>query len=411
MAFQVAVAPFRSASGRAVLAALRDGSTTVGLDERDTLSFDGAGRLIRAFWAGRSIRRSLDHRFIEKRRAGPYPWSADRRTLGPAESRALLATVARDLEAVAEALAGPHPGVAGAHAEALRLRLAEILRWTPEALEADAAAFGRLYRPVRVLPPDQYGAVVVQLTEGCSYNQCSFCQLYRDRPFRVKSPEELRHHLRAVRQYFGKGLATRRSVFLADANALVLPVQRILDALEAVADALSGVTPGRRGVYSFVDAFSGLPRAAADFQAMAARGLRRVYLGMETGCDELLRLLNKPATNAEALALTRALKEGGVQVGVIVMVGIGGERYAAAHLRETVAALGAMPLGPGDLIYLSPLEASPGSPYRQREREAGLRPLGDAEMAEQLVALRAGLRGRPGGHPVVAVYDVRDFLY
>jgi radical SAM superfamily enzyme YgiQ (UPF0313 family) len=293
----------------------------------------------------------------------------------------------------------------------LRGRLAEILRWTPEALEADAVAFGGLYRPIPILPPDQYGAVVVQVTEGCSYNQCAFCQFYRDRAFRVKSPEELRQHLRAVRHYFGKGLATRRSVFLADANALVLSAPRILGALEAVAEELPCDTPGFRGVFSFVDACSGLPKRAADFRAMAARGLRRVYLGMETGCDELLRLLHKPSTAAEALALVRALKEGGVQVGLIVMVGIGGERYAVPHLRETLAALGAMPLGPGDLVYLSPLEASPDSPYRQREREAGTRPLGDAEMDEQLRVLRAGLWGRPGGRPVVAVYDIRDFLY
>ncbi len=394
-----------------MLAALRDGSTTVSLDERDSLSFDGAGRLIRAFWSGRSIRRSLDHRFIETRRAGPYPWRAARRTLEAAEARALLAAIARDLEATAEALEGPPPAVAGPHGGMLRERLAEILGWTPEALEADAAGFSRVYRPIPILPPDQYGAVVVQVTEGCSYNQCTFCQFYRDRAFRVKSPEELRRHLRAVRDYFGKGLATRRSVFLADANALVLPAARILGTLEAVAEALPCESPGFRGVYSFVDAFSGLPKAAADFRAMAARGLRRVYLGMETGCDALLRLLNKPSTTAEALSVARALKEGGVQVGLIIMVGIGGERYSASHLRETLTALDAMPLGPGDLVYLSPLDASPDSPYRQRERQAGIRPLGDEGMAQQLLTLRAGLRGRPGGRPVVAVYDIRDFLY
>jgi len=394
-----------------VLAALRDGSTTVGLDERDSLSFDGAGRLIRAFWSGRSIRRSLDHRFIETRRAGPYPWRTARRTLEATEARALLAAIARDLAAIAEALGATPPAVADPHREMLRVRLAEILGWTPEALEADAAAFGRVYQPIPILPPDQSSAVVVQVTEGCSYNQCAFCQFYRDRAFRVKSPEELRHHLRAVRDYFGKGLATRRSVFLADANALVLPAPRIQDALEAAAEALPCGTLGFRGVYSFVDAFSGLPKAAADYRAMAARGLRRVYLGMETGCDVLLRLLNKPSTTAEALGLVRALKGGGVQVGLIVMVGIGGARYSASHLRETLAALDAMPLGPGDLVYLSPLEAGPESPYRQREREAGIRPLGDDEMAQQLLSLRAGLRGRSGGRPTVAVYDIRDFLY
>jgi hypothetical protein len=411
MASQVALGPFPTDTGRTVLAAIRDGSTTFGLADRDSLSFDRAGRLIRAFWSGRSIRRSLDHRFIEKRRPGPWPWSAARRTLDAVESHALLEAIAGDLAAIARALAEPRPAVTGADAASLRDRVAEILAWSPEALEADAAAFRRVYGPIPILPPDQYGAVVVQVTEGCSYNRCSFCRVYRDRAFRVNSPEELRDHLRAVRGYFGTGLATRRSVFLADANALVLPPRRILDCLEAVAEELPRESAGLRGAYSFVDAFSGLPKTAADFQAMAAQGLRRVYLGMETGCDELLGLLEKPATTAEVLALVRALKAGGVQVGVIVMVGIGGERFAAPHLQDTLTAVRAMGLGRGDLVYLSPLEADADSPYRRREREAGIRPLDDAEIDEQLRTLRSGLRGLPGHGPVVAVYDIRDFIY
>jgi len=129
----------------------------------------------------------------------------------------------------------------------------------------------------------------------------------------------------------------------------ILPPGRILETLTAVGKALSRDRPGWRGVYSFVDAFSGLPKAAEEFRAMAARGLRRVYLGMESGCDEILCLLNKPATTAEALALVRALKAGGVQVGVIVMLGIGGERFAARHQEETLAAVEAMGLGRCDV--------------------------------------------------------------
>jgi hypothetical protein len=64
-----------------VVAALREDSTTVGLDGEDSVSFDRSGRLIRAFWGGRSIRRSLDNRFIEKRKAGVYAWSYIRREL------------------------------------------------------------------------------------------------------------------------------------------------------------------------------------------------------------------------------------------------------------------------------------------------------------------------------------------
>lgn len=127
----------------------------------------------------------------------------------------------------------------------------DILGWSLEALEADAIRFRSVYLPVPILPPDQYGALIVQLTEGCSYNQCTFCRFYRDRPFRAKTSEELRAHLRAVREFFGEGLRLRRSVFLADANALVLPPARLVDAFDLLHAELPLGPGALRGVYSF----------------------------------------------------------------------------------------------------------------------------------------------------------------
>lgn len=411
MSSQVGVGPFRTPSGRSVLAALREDSTTFALEGAHSLSFDRAGRLIRAFWDRRSIRRGLDNRFIEKRRVGPYPWSAVRRDLDRAEVAALWETISRELSGIRDALAGPLPGIPESQARDLAARVTSILGWSMAALEADGARFRSVYLPIPILPPDQYGALVVQVTEGCSYNRCTFCRFYRDRPFRAKAPEELSRHIRAVRAFFGEALPLRRSVFLADANALVLPFPRLLEVFEILQAELPLQGGSLRGVYSFIDAFSGVPKSAADFRALRERGLRRVYLGLESGCDDLLRFLNKPATAADALELVQALKRAGVHVGIIVMVGIGGDRYAERHVRETLAAVNGMGLGPTDLLYLSPLAADPDSPYRRQERAAGIRPLTEAETDAQLRALKAGLRFDPGARPKVAIYDIRDFVY
>jgi hypothetical protein len=109
MSFQIGVGPFQSVSGRSVVAALREDSTTFGLDGAHSLSFDRAGRLIRAFWERRSIGRSLDNRFIEKRRMGTLPGSDARRELDRPEYRALCEIISRELSAIHEALAGPDP--------------------------------------------------------------------------------------------------------------------------------------------------------------------------------------------------------------------------------------------------------------------------------------------------------------
>lgn len=390
---------------------MREDSTTVGLDGEDSLSFDRAGRLIRAFWRGRSIRRSLDNRFIEKRRAGVYAWSYNRRELVPSERRALLGGITRELAAIQEALAGPHPGQAHPHLGELGARAKDILGWSPEALEADGVRFRSVYLPVPILPPDQYQALVVQLTEGCSYNQCTFCRFYRDRPFRVKPPEELQAHIRGIGEFFGEGLRLRKSVFLADANAMVLPKSRLDTAFAILREELPRGCDALRGVYSFIDAFSGVPKASTHLGELADQGLRRVYLGLESGCEELLGFLNKPGTAAEALELVRRLKAAEIQVGVIVMLGIGGDRYADRHVAETLATVNSMGLDSRDLVYLSPLGAEPDSPYRQREREAGIRQLTEAETDWQLHTLKAGLRFEAGSRPKVAVYDIRAFVY
>jgi hypothetical protein len=320
----------------------------------------------------------------------------------------LIAAEVCELRSALDGLVGNLPRV---EASELQDRATEILRWTPAALQDDAARFRSVYLPIPILPPDQYEAVVVQLTEGCAYNQCTFCRFYRDRTFRVKTAPELTEHVRAVRNFFGAGLSLRRSVFLADANALVLPPTQLLATFDLLCAELPFGSGQLRAVYSFIDAFSGAPASPECFRRLADRGLRRVYLGLETGCDELLRLLRKPGSQAEAVGLVRTLQPAGVAVGIIVLLGVGGQVHGGRHITQTLRAIHAMRLGPHDIVYLSPLAANTESPYRRQEREAGICPLTDADMAAQLQSFKAGIRAGASGRAKVAVYDIRDFLY
>ncbi len=314
--------------------------------EEPSYSFDLAGRLIGAFVAGVNYRRGLDNRVLSKRR-GPAG-VRERRWLSPDEARAFLTDVYGLAERIAQATAEP--------------RLTVLQGWDWDALQADAERFAEVYRPVSILPPDQYLALVLQATEGCSYNQCTFCDFYRDRPFRIKSPDELRAHIAAVRAFFGPAIGLRRSLFLADANALVAPMPRLRAWLDVIAEAR--ILSSDAGIYSFMDAFDVQRKTPDEWAELAARGLRRVYIGMETGDDALLRWLRKPGTAADVIEAVALLKAAGVAASVIVMTGIGGERYAESHVCGTIAALNAMPLGAGDIIYFSPFVDQPGSEYR-----------------------------------------------
>ncbi|NPA06451.1 MAG: radical SAM protein [Chloroflexi bacterium] len=290
----------------------------------------------------------------------------------------------------------------------VRTQLDRILAWDATRSRADAQRYTQVYKPIGILPPDQYLAVVVQITEGCSFNTCTFCTFYRDRPFRIKGPDEVRAHIAAIRDYLGPGLPLRHGVFLGDANALVAPMPRLRALLAEVRRGFP--EPGFRDLYAFLDGFSGERKRAEDYAALAAYGLRRVYIGLESGHAPLLRFLRKPGTPEDALAAVRAMKAGGLAVGVIVLLGAGGKQYATGHVRDTIRVVNAMGLGPEDILYFSELVVEPDMPYAREALRAGIEPLTPEEQRAQQAAIVQGLRF-PQGRPRISRYDIREFVY
>lgn len=363
-------------------------------DEAPSYSFDLAGRLIGAFVDGVNYRRGLDNRVLCKWRSANGV--RQRRWLTGEEAKRFLTDTYTLADRVARAIGHP--------------QLKVLLGWDWGRLQADAAHFGRVYRPVSILPPDQYLALVIQATEGCSYNRCTFCDFYRDRPFRIKNADELRTHIAAVRAFFGPALSLRKSLFLADANALVAPMPRVRSWLDVIEE--TGIRPARGGIYSFIDAFDVHRKTAAEWAELADRGLHRVYIGMETGDDTLLRWLRKPGTVQDVIESVCLLKAAGVAVSVIIMLGVGGRRFAEAHVANSAAALNVMPLGRGDIVYFSPFVDHPGSEYGRLAAAEGVEALTEKEMDEQEAAIRSLLRpSSTGQQPQFSRYDIREFIY
>lgn len=342
----------------------------------ESYSFDRAGRLLSVFAKGRSYQRTLDNRLLE-RGSAPY---ARRRPLAEQESAALLDRVFGTLASLDALL--PALTISPQDHDALAGALAAILAFGPERLAADGKLFQTLYRPVSILPPDQYLALVLQATEGCSWNRCTFCSFYRDRPFRIHKPEAFRAHCEKVRDFFGAGLSLRRGIFLADANALVIPLPR-LRRLIAIAQDYFALPDGPRPVYSFVSAFHVGLKTPQEWAELRALGLERAYIGLETGSDALLNFLNKPGTVEDAIQAVHALRAGGIAVGVIVMAGIGGDRFAKTHIAHSIKALEAMELGPADQVYISDYMPLASNEYDYQAMVAGIRPLTPEETAGQ----------------------------
>lgn len=359
-------------------------------------------------------RRSLNGRVLETgARAGRHPVQRLRRELSLAERKAFLDGLADQMrKIIASYRAGAVRSlcdVAGLGGAELDERLSRISSWNGAKLEDDGARFTRAYRSVAILPPDQYLALFVQLTEGCPYNRCTFCGFYQDRPFRVRSLPELEVHLREVLSLFGRALPLRRSTFIGDANALVLSQERLVDAIHL----LKAVLPRElHALYAFADVPATLRKSAAELGELRELGLRRVYIGMETGDDELRTLISKPGTSAEFVEAVRTVRDAGIAIGIIMLAGLGGKQYSANHIRATVDTLNQLELDSKDLLYFSPLVSHPGSPYAEWAAKATIEPLSPDETAAQIQAIRAGLRAlRTTSHPPTAIYDIGEFLY
>lgn len=402
--------------------ALADGRTAhLRLSDALTISFgpdlvytlDLSGRLIGAFRGGRNLRRGLDGRVLARWRQGWGP--RERAWLNESERDALLTELRSDLAALTAAQ--PPASLASL-----------IEKSRAFAYPADVAHFARLYRPIAILPPDQYQALVLQATEGCSFNTCTFCALYRDVRFRIKDAAEFAAHIRAIQDFFGPGLRLRRSIFLADANALVIPQDRLLPLFDEVARAFTLMpadlpTSGRRawlhahpdgvaGLFAFVDGLSAERKSVDDFRALRERGLRRVYIGLESGHEPLLAWLRKPSTAAAMLDAVQRLKAAGLHIGVIVLTGIGGSRFHAGHCADTAAILDAMPLDGGDIIYFSPFQPDSDAPYDILAADAGIEPTTPDLAQAQEAAIRAALTlPPPPAGPKRVPYNLRDFVY
>jgi len=398
-------------NGNRLTISLKTSGLTVSFEhtgQTTVYGYDRAGRLWTAMENNVSYRRGLDGKVIAKWRSdGDLP---SRRWLSPTKANAWVNHAHRQMKALLASI--EHQEVLFEQplpAEGIHL-LSVAAAFDAQRAAADAAQFARVYKPIGILPPDQYMAVVLQATEGCSFNTCTFCNFYRDRPFRIKTPEAFDQHAQAVKAFLGEGLSLRRTIFLGDANALVVPMPRLLPLFQGVHKHFDVEALG--GIYAFLDGFSGEKKHPADYAELAALGLKRVYIGMESGNADLLRFLRKPGDPTDVIRTVEALKQAGVAVGIIILLGAGGHAFARRHVDDTVAALNSMPLDLEDLIYFSELIESEGLPYVQQAFEAGLRPLSPEERLQQGQEIEARLMfSEERGTPHISRYDIREFVY
>jgi len=171
---------------------------------------------------------------------------------------------------------------------------------------------GQIFRPFS--EADSY---LLQCTIGCSHNKCTFCGMYKDRQYRVRSLEEIKTDIRMAGDYYGD----LEKVFLCDGDAVAMDTDALLEILKT----LYGTFPSLRHVGSYVGPQSTLAKSLSELSALRATGLTKVYLGVESGDNQVLKEIQKGVTAEEMLEAGQRLVNTGFNLSSMVLLGIAGK--------------------------------------------------------------------------------------
>ena len=181
-----------------------------------------------------------------------------------------------------------------------------------------------------IRPPSEAYSLLLQVTVGCSHNKCTFCPTYKGEKFRIKSFAEIEEDILEASDY-----RSVEKIFLCDGDALIIPQPRLVEIFVSIRKHISNMK--RVGCYA--NAKSILRKTPEDLVQLRKLGLKIVYLGVETGNEDLLKKINKGATYAQIVEAGRRIKNAGINLSVTVLLGIGGIEKSVAHAFDTAKIL------------------------------------------------------------------------
>jgi len=172
-------------------------------------------------------------------------------------------------------------------------------------------------------PPSEAYSLILQVTLGCAWNQCAFCEMYSSKQFRIRSEKEIFAEIESLTS----NARDIRKVFLADGNAMVLS----FDKMSRLLDKLKATFPKLNRVSAYALARDIATKTDEELQVLSDKGLKLLYVGIESGDDELLKAIHKGEDfNSSSKALQKARKAG-IKLSVMILNGLGGKNYSQQH--------------------------------------------------------------------------------
>jgi Fe-S oxidoreductase len=231
------------------------------------------------------------------------------------------------------------------------------------------------YRIGPIRPPSEANSLLLQITEGCTWNRCKFCGLYKHESFKAFNVESVKKDIDVMAEYaeiakdfqredgtWNKRAALERldqmtreeqncyylvyrwlahggeNVFLQDGNSLAVKTERIVEILQYLREKLPSIK--RITTYGRAETLSKI--SVEQYRALKEAGLDRIHSGFESGSDQVLALINKGVTSDQEITAGQNIKEAGIELSVYFMPGIGGKDLSAVNALETARVINAI---------------------------------------------------------------------
>ena len=224
---------------------------------------------------------------------------------------------------------------------------------------------GAVYRP-----PSEAHSLIVQCTLGCSHNKCAFCIMYKEKSFSINPVEQVLGDLTEARTYYPR----IERIFLADGDALILPMDYLLTVLDFIRDRF----PECERVSAYASTKALMRKSDDELKALREHGLQMVYVGLETGLEPLLAKYDKGVSVEEIIEHSLRAKAAGMTLSVTAINGMGGKEQSEEHAVATAEALSRIK---AEYVAMLTLRVYSGTPLHEWIERGELTMLGPQELA------------------------------
>jgi radical SAM superfamily enzyme len=240
-----------------------------------------------------------------------------------------------------------------------------------------------MYEQGVIRPPSEANSLLVRVTRNCPWNQCVFCPAYKGTKFSRRTVDEIKQDIDNMAKEYG-GYTFIKSVFLQDADSLLLPTTDLLTILAY----LKQKFPGIERITSYARAKTVKRKTVDELKQLKGAGLTRIHIGMESGSSKVLQMIKKGITPEDIVAGGTKVVEAGISLSEYIMPGIGGRTLSEEHAIETARLLNIIK---PDFIRVRTFAMHPESPMQTMVQEGTFSPMTDEEIVAEIRLLVANL--------------------